>query len=216
VAIRDVPEAAYEMALNAVHNIAVSGECPSNIANLEVVQTLKVSFSKPLSLNLQQKILEVFEVISETDDGKRMLVEGSVCDTLLDVIMASCKGKSGKEVASVTHGAANLINLVLTGDDSMALMFDEGRGRVITEISIWLTQSDEVLQAAGALVIGNCARTNESCQKLFEIGIVDELLSLIRKLPTNFVEQQNVSKQQVAFAVLSALRNFSIPGLNSF
>jgi hypothetical protein len=93
----------------------------------------------------------------------------------------------------------------------MALMFDEGRGRVITEISIWLTQSDEVLQAAGALVIGNCARTNESCQKLFEIGIVDELLSLIRKLPTNFVEQQNVSKQQVAFAVLSALRNFSIP-----
>jgi hypothetical protein len=57
---------------------------------------------------------------------------------------------------------------------------------------------------------------DESCQKLFEIGIVDELLSLIRKLPTNFVEQQNVSKQQVAFAVLSALRNFSIPGLNSF
>jgi hypothetical protein len=42
----------------------------------------------------------------------------------------------------------------------MALMFDEGRGRVITEISIWLTQSDEVLQAAGALVIGNCARTS--------------------------------------------------------
>jgi hypothetical protein len=57
----------------------------------------------------------IYILLHLLDDGKRMLVEGSVCDTLLDVIMASCKGKSGKEVASVTHGAANLINLVLTG-----------------------------------------------------------------------------------------------------
>ena len=44
-----------------------------------------------------------------------MLVEGSVCDSLLDVIMANCERRSGHEATSVTHSAADLINLVLTG-----------------------------------------------------------------------------------------------------
>ena len=43
----------------------------------------------------------------------------------------------------------------------MALMFDEGRGRIVTDIVPWLTQSDEDLTAAGALAVGNCARNGK-------------------------------------------------------
>lgn len=81
------------------------------------------------------------------DDGKKVLVEGSVCDSLLDIIKTHLEGRSGDEVSDrkmdVAHKAADLINLVLTGGRELSreshlcliVRYSKGHGQILKEAS---------------------------------------------------------------------------------
>jgi hypothetical protein len=44
-------------------------------------------------------------------------------------------------------------------DDSMKLLYDNGKGRIVTEAINWMRSSSEHLQNSGALAFGNMARS---------------------------------------------------------
>ena len=75
---------------------------------------------------------------------------------------------------------------------------------VFTEAHRWLSSSNEQLQTAGALIIGNFARNDANCQRLVHLGVAELLIASLKTAPLE-------KSEALQHAVLSTLRNLAIP-----
>ncbi|XP_062518909.1 rap1 GTPase-GDP dissociation stimulator 1-like isoform X2 [Corticium candelabrum] len=214
LSISKVDETVHEMALSALDNILESGECPSCLVDSAIVEILKTTLNVSC-MSLQSRIIDILVITAEKDDGKEMLVEKEVCDCVLDLIKLRCdeqtEGAISDEGMAIAYKAADLINLILTGDESMNMLFNDGHSRVVAAATHWLTLPYKKLVAAGALAIGNCARNDKNCQHLFDVGVVRQLVSLVTHISIKQANEEDINQHHVSIAVLSTLRNFSIP-----
>uniref|UniRef100_T1IU20 UNC-45/Cro1/She4 central domain-containing protein n=1 Tax=Strigamia maritima TaxID=126957 RepID=T1IU20_STRMM len=168
--------------------------------------------SKRINAEVIDTILELLSNLAEsgtlaTNAMKFQLASSNLCPTLIHLI-ADRVGKTDEDSLSIIKTASELINLLLTGDDSMVHLYNDGQGSLYKETISWLQMSDEILQVAGALAIGNFARRDEHCRQMVEQGINDRLLTVLRKHNT---ADGDIRLQH---AVLSALRNLAIPIVN--
>ena len=90
----------------------------------------------------------------------------------------------------------------------MNLLYENSNGLVYKKLVEWLDNSNEDLQVAAILAMGNFASTDAHCQLMVEQGIHRKLLQLLRE------DSKKNCGIRFQHAALSALRNLVIPTSN--
>ncbi|GFV99066.1 rap1 GTPase-GDP dissociation stimulator 1-B [Trichonephila clavipes] len=153
--------------------------------------------------------LLVLSCLADSHSAKLSLVEMGLCEKLVDIIQKH--RNSGSVVTgtfNINKSVPDLIILILTGDESMELLWKNGQGVVYKETLSWLKSNDENLLIAGALATGNFARKDSHCIQMLADGVVEQLKILLEK---HTGRDGDIRMQH---AVLSALRNLAIPAQN--
>lgn len=155
----------------------------------------------------QDTTLDLLCSLAENDEIKVKLAQSFLCDHLIQTIQSNSDelAESNQQLLKLS---SDLIVLLLTGDKSMEILFENGKGTVYKESIRWLESSCEYLQISGALAIGNFARNDGHCILLEDEGVVTKMLNLLK---TQDHREPNIP---LLHAILSALRNLAIPVSN--
>lgn len=160
------------------------------------------------SSELSEMCLELLHGQAEDENAKLLLAKAEVCELLLKLLEKHGPQCNDEETRSILKVACNLIVLILTGDDSMNFLYDDGKGPVYQKLVEWLESVDEDLQITAVLAMGNVARTDTHCKRMVEQGIHRKLLKILER---NDSKSGDIRCQH---ALLSALRNLVIPADN--
>ncbi|XP_067001395.2 GTPase-GDP dissociation stimulator vimar [Anabrus simplex] len=168
------------------------------------VQVLGASSSPEVS----EMCLELLHGQAENEQVKIHLARAGLCELLIQLLEKHKPLVEDDEARNLMKMACDLIVLVLTGDDSMNILYSEGQGQVFHSMVSWLSSDDEDLQITGVLAMGNFARTDKHCIQMVEAGVSKKLLTLVER---NNTPDGDIRLQH---ALLSALRNLVIPSQN--
>lgn len=165
-------------------------------------------FGKEFPDDSLESLLELFGNLAENDNIKLFLAENGFCERNLQLIRNHQQRSRDEESLIMLKTMYDIIILVLTGDESMKYLYDDGKGKVYTEILAWLSHPEESVQVAGALAIGNFARNDAHCIQIVAHQVIKDLLNVLQK-------HTGVDGDiRLQHAVLSALRNLAIPTQN--
>lgn len=206
--IRDFPEndPLVNVCLLALCNLADIDSARVALADQDIAGVLTFQLKRAPDAERRHVILEILGSLGESDALKLQFVESGVPEALSEMIQTLQGGSDAHDLCSIKI-ASNLIVSLLLGDESMQKCFGEGSGLVYQDVLSWLQSSNTQLQLSGALAIANFARNDSNCVKMFDLGVVPHLLTLLEK----HVDEGDVSVQH---AGLSALRNLAIPASN--
>ncbi|GBP46908.1 Rap1 GTPase-GDP dissociation stimulator 1-A [Eumeta japonica] len=128
------------------------------------------------------------------------------------------------EVDNIMKQACDLLIIVLTGDDAMDLLYNNGVGEVYLTMVQWLDSGNSSLLTTAVLAIGNFARKDAYCIHMMNDHIYEKLLDIFEvyhnfavktiKNPNEAHPIDTGTLTKVQHAVLSALRNLSVPAAN--
>ncbi|KAJ9581282.1 hypothetical protein L9F63_023554, partial [Diploptera punctata] len=160
------------------------------------------------SPEVSEMCLELLHGQAENENVKNHLAHAGLCELLIELLERHKSLVNDDETRNLMKMACDLIVLILTGDVSMNVLYNEGRGKVFEEMVAWLSSGDEDLQITGVLAMGNFARTDKHCIQMVKAGVSKKLLALVEKnnTPSGDIRLQH--------ALLSALRNLVIPSQN--
>ncbi|XP_041646009.1 rap1 GTPase-GDP dissociation stimulator 1 [Cheilinus undulatus] len=206
--ITDFPEndPLVNVCLLALCNLADIDSARVALADQDIAGVLTFQLKRAPDAERRHVILEILGSLGESDALKLQFVESGVPEALSEMIQTLQGGSDAHDLCSIKI-ASNLIVSLLLGDESMQKCFGEGSGLVYRDVLSWLQSSNTQLQLSGALAIANFARNDSNCVKMFDLGVVPHLLTLLEK----HVDEGDVSVQH---AGLSALRNLAIPASN--
>lgn len=168
------------------------------------VQVLGASSSPDVS----EMCLELLHSQAENEQVKVYLAKAGLCELLVKLLEKHKPQVEDDEIRNLMKMACDLIALVLTGDESMNILYADGKGEVFCDMVKWLGSEDEDLQITGVLAMGNFARTDKHCIQMVEAGVSKKLLKLVEK---NNTSDGDIRLQH---ALLSAIRNLVIPSQN--
>ncbi|XP_012135556.1 visceral mesodermal armadillo-repeats isoform X2 [Megachile rotundata] len=160
------------------------------------------------SSKFSEMCLELFHGQAEDEEVKLLIANSGVCELLLKLLEKHSPYCTDEETRSVLKTACNLIVLVLTGDDSMNNLYDDGNGVVYKKLVEWLESDDRDLQLTAALAMCNFARTDTHCELMVTQNVHRKLLKLLQDNNTNAADIR------FQHALLGALRNLVIPAVN--
>ncbi|XP_045135546.1 rap1 GTPase-GDP dissociation stimulator 1-like isoform X3 [Portunus trituberculatus] len=166
----------------------------------QLVRVLRINESPEVI----ETCLELITNIAETECVKTQVAKGGVCEAVVDVVRRHRDTPSSDLFPPIIKTATDLIVYILVGDDSMGIVYGGGSGPVYQELVEWLTSELEDLQIAGALAMGNFARSDAHCIQMVQSGIAEKLLKVLSSHNTG---EGDIRLQH---ALLSALRNLSI------
>ncbi|XP_033219171.1 rap1 GTPase-GDP dissociation stimulator 1 [Belonocnema kinseyi] len=158
------------------------------------------------SSEFSEMCLEVLHGQADDENAKLLLAKAGVCELLLKLLEKHGPRCTDEETRSVLKVACNLIVLILTGDDSMNLLY---KGPVYKTLTEWLESNDEDLQVTAVLAMGNFARADTHCEHMVDQGVHLKLLKLLSKNNKN-----KCGDIRFQHDLLSALRNLVIPTKN--
>ncbi|KAF7408298.1 hypothetical protein HZH66_002835 [Vespula vulgaris] len=161
--------------------------------------------SNSTSLEISEMCLELLYDQADDEEVKLLLTKANIPELLLKLIETHGPKCTSEETRSVLKVACNLIILILTGDNSMNILYNNGKGTVYNNFVKWLDSNDEDFQVTAVLAVGNFARTYTHCKLMVEQDIHKKLLQLIQK---NDSKNSDIRFQH---ALLSALHNLVIP-----
>lgn len=174
------------------------------LSTVEVlVDVLKVSINPEISC----MCLEVLRIQSESDEIKLALAHKGTCELVYDLVQRYGSHVDDEGSRSILKMACDLIVVILTGDASMEFLYDNGKGKVYEQMVFWLNSEDVDLLSTGILAIGNFARNDKHCIQLVDDGLAKKLLGILKYY-------SNDADTKVQHALLSTLRNLSIPSEN--
>ncbi|KAF5282253.1 hypothetical protein FQR65_LT14385 [Abscondita terminalis] len=165
-----------------------------------LVDVLKVSKNPEISVIC----LELLHVQLENNDIKLLLANKGVCELVFHLVEQYKHQVDDEDTRAALKMACDVIVLILTGDEPMDLLYNNGNGELYKNMLTWLNSDDFDLQSTGILAIGNFARNDAHCIQMVQNGIAKKLLDLLSK---NNATENNVKVQH---AILSALRNLVI------
>lgn len=129
-------------------------------------------------------------IFIDSDEIKLCLAKKGICELVYELVEKHGSHVNDEESRSVLKMACDLIVLILTGDDSMEMLYGEGKGKVYQQMVFWLNSEDVDLLSTGVLAIGNFARKDQHCIQLVENGLAKKLLgnliNLIKRFHTTF------------------------------
>ncbi|XP_059061444.1 GTPase-GDP dissociation stimulator vimar [Achroia grisella] len=183
------------------------------------------------NVEISELCLEHLHVQGEHDSVKTLIAnEGGlqlVCTRLEQLIQKRDAGDlnaDDSEVVAIMRQACDLIIIVLTGDESMHILYNNGVGEVYLTMVKWLESPNYDLLTTAVLAIGNFARQDDYCIQMMEDKIYDKLLDLfevyngfgrkIQKESDSICPIDMATVTKIQRAVLSALRNLSVPAAN--
>lgn len=127
---------------------------------------------------------------------------------------------SDSEVEAIVKEACDLLIIILTGDEAMHILYNNGVGEVYLTMVKWLDSSNYNILTTAVLAIGNFARKDEYCIQMMENGIYDKLLDLfetyhtfavrMKKEPDNVYPIDCATVTKIQHALLSSLRNLTV------
>ncbi|XP_013188846.2 GTPase-GDP dissociation stimulator vimar [Amyelois transitella] len=209
----------------------VNDNTPEFLFEEEVNKIVLRILKETANVDISELCLEHLHVQAEHDTVKTLLAnEGGlqlVCSRLEQLVQrhgADELNSGDSEVVAVMKQACDLIIIVLTGDDAMHILYNNGSGEVYEIMVKWLDSTNYNLLTTAILAIGNFARQDDYCVQMMQGKIFEKLLDIF-ELYNNFavrvhqapdddypVDKATVTKIQ--HAVLSALRNLSVPSAN--
>ncbi|XP_038060946.1 rap1 GTPase-GDP dissociation stimulator 1-like [Patiria miniata] len=212
---------------NFPDDISLCGKIIMCIGNIAELDENKVSFVNSGITELLIKAVKmvgdddqletIFEVIATLAENDAMKVEFAKADlvpTVQEVVgkfmeQELAGGSQSDEDFDIERVASDIIILLLTGDDSMKYLFNDGQGSLFKIVmSDWIKSPTDLYQISGALAIGNFARNDEHCIRLVELGVLGPLLQLLKRPEGEELDMR------LGHAVLSALKNLAIPKVN--
>ncbi|XP_018575957.1 rap1 GTPase-GDP dissociation stimulator 1 [Anoplophora glabripennis] len=167
-------------------------------------------FKKSTNPEISVICLEIFHGQSEKDEIKALLAKEGVCELLFELIKKYKHQVNDEESRSVLKMACDLIVIILTGDDCMYMLYNNGEGQVYCNMITWLDSDDSDLLSTGILAIGNFARRDIHCIQMVKNGISKKLISLL----SQYNSSTGTSDIKIQHALLSTLKNLVIPHQN--
>lgn len=181
----------------------------------------KASFSESDGVTILMKVLQesddeefvdlIFEIFSSVivdDNVKKALVQQGYAEHLANIVSSAKNVNDDESLREKMQSAADMIVMLLTEDDSMTLLFNDGDGPVYKICVSWLSSGYQHLEISGCLAVGNFGRTDEHCIKLVQQGVHVQLLQLLART----TRKENMGRHQQA--VFSALKNLAMPAAN--
>lgn len=169
-----------------------------------VVKVLEASASGELS----ELCVELLHSQAENESVRLHLAKAELCELLVQLLEKHKPLVEDDETRNLLKMACDLIIIILNGDESMNLLYADGKGKVFQGMVSWLTSTDDDLQITGVLAMGNFARTDRHCIQMVEQEVSKKLLALVAKNNTS------AGDIRLQHALLSALRNLVIPAQN--
>ncbi|XP_043274089.1 rap1 GTPase-GDP dissociation stimulator 1-B [Venturia canescens] len=195
-------------AMHALLTLGLFNDSGNQFLDERLCKILVDILAKPVLSELSEMCLELVHGQAENENAKLLFAKTGFCELLLQLIEKYGPRCTDEETRSILKVACNLIVLILTGDESMNLLYDGSNGKVYKKLVEWLDSTDEDLQVTAILAMGNFASTDAHCQLMVEQGIHRKLLQLLG---------DDVGKNggiRFQHALLSALRNLVIPASN--
>lgn len=152
--------------------------------------------------------IEIFHGQADNDEVKKILVKEGFCESLYGLIEKHRSRVNDEDSRAVLKMACDILVLILTSDDCMNILYNNGKGKMYENMLKWLDSNDLDLLSSGILAIGNFARNDQHCQQMVKNGISKKLIDLLKKY--NSVN----SDIKTQHALLSALKNLIIPHEN--
>ncbi|XP_015605942.1 rap1 GTPase-GDP dissociation stimulator 1 [Cephus cinctus] len=199
---------AGESATHAMLILGLLADLGQDVLDERLTKILVAILASDASPELSEMCLELLHGQAENESTKILLAKAGVCELLLKLLEKHGPLCTDEETRSVLKVACNLIVLILAGDESMDVLYDQSHGIVYKKLVDWLDSGDEDLQVAAVLAMGNFARTDAHCELMVAQGVHRKLLRLVK-------ENDNRSCDiRLQHALLSALRNLVIPVCN--
>ncbi|CAG9816384.1 unnamed protein product [Phaedon cochleariae] len=154
--------------------------------------------------------VEIFHGQCEKDEIKMLLAREGVCELLFELIEKYRHKVDDEDSRSILKMACDLIVVILTGDDCMYLLYNDGQGKLYKNMITWLDMSEPDLLSTGVLAIGNFARKDKHCIQMVENGIAKKLINILSKYNTS----TDIADVKIQHALLSTLKNLVIPKEN--
>lgn len=148
-----------------------------------LVEIFRMSPSPEISVT----VIEILHGQTERDNIKTILAKEGFCEVLYDLIEKYRCRVTDEESRSVLKMACDLIVLVLTGDDCMYLLYNNGKGKVYEDMVKWLDSDDPDLLSTGVLALGNFARKDTHCIQMVKSGISKKLIGNPKSIIEDFV-----------------------------
>ncbi|XP_077999749.1 rap1 GTPase-GDP dissociation stimulator 1-like [Glandiceps talaboti] len=212
----DVP--LCEMVLLCIDSLLETESGRMKFSCSEIVQILVKLLEQQDDGEIHEAILEIISVLAENDLVKVNLTKFHLAE-ILAKLMKTHRGyqanfthtsRRSSEAFSLEKAATDIIVLILTEDESMNILFNNGKGELLQEVlSSWLQSSSMQRKISGALVIGNFARSDEHCIKLVECGVLKPFQELLQE-HTNPGDVD----MKLQHGILSAFRNLAISSVN--
>ncbi|KAK5640016.1 hypothetical protein RI129_010827 [Pyrocoelia pectoralis] len=148
--------------------------------------------------------LEILHLQLENNDIKILLAKKGVCELVFELVEKYKHQVDDEDSRAALKMACDIIVLILTGDEPMDLLYNNGNGVLFKNMLTWLRSDDFDLLSTGILAIGNFARNDAHCIQMVQNGIAKHLLDLLSR--HNTIEKD----VKVQHAILGALRNLVI------
>lgn len=199
---------AREAATHAMLILGILADLGQDILDERLIKVLVDILESDGSPEISEMCLELLHGQTENENTKLLLAKAGVCELLLKLLEKHGPRCTDEETRSVLKMACNLIVVILTGDESMNLLYDDSNGEVYEKLVEWLESSDEDLQITAVLAMGNFARTDIHCERMVAQGVHRKLLRLMSE------NNNRTCDIRLQHALLSALRNLVIPAAN--
>ncbi|KAG7212796.1 hypothetical protein KM043_013054 [Ampulex compressa] len=197
-----------EAAMPALLILGILSDANFTLLDERLVKILVNILESDISLELFEIALELLHGQAKDENAQLLLAKSGICELLLKLLEKHSQHCTDEETKSVLKVACNLIVLILTGDESMNVLYDKSNGPVYKKLLDWLGSSDEDLRITAVLAMGNFARSDLHCKHMVMQGVHKQLLTLLQK---NYEKTDDIRFQH---ALLSALRNLVIPADN--
>ncbi|OWR49077.1 hypothetical protein KGM_211430 [Danaus plexippus plexippus] len=190
--------------------------------NMAVLNVLR----ETTNVDVSELALEHLHTQAEHESVKTLLAkEGGVnlvCSRLELLLEHQSTLTQDSEVEAVMKQACDLIIIVLTGDEAMHILYNNGKGEVYQSVVRWLESSHHQLLVTAVLAVGNFARQDNYCEKMMNEHIFDKLLAIFEHYHSLGVKMQSSEEVSVSpmvvmklqHASLSAIRNLCVPMVN--
>lgn len=196
------------MALSAVSVLISSEKGKTSFSESDGVTILMKVLQESDDEEFVDLIFEIFSSVIVDDNVKKALVQQGYAEHLANIVSSAKNATDDESLREKMQSAADMIVMLLTEDDSMKLLFNDGDGPVYKICVSWLSSGDQHLEISGCLAVGNFGRTDEHCIKLVQQGVHVELLQLLART----TRRENMGRHQQA--VFSALKNLAMPAAN--
>ncbi|CAH1966467.1 unnamed protein product [Acanthoscelides obtectus] len=169
-------------------------------------------FKRAKCMELWVPCLEIFHNQVEKDDIKLLLARNGVCELIYELVddHIHLMETDNEDHKLIFQCACDIIVIILTEDECMYFLYDNGKGKMYENMVSWLNTSDDKLLSTAVLALGNFARKDLHCIQMVQSGISKKLIELVKKYNQSTKDED----VKIQHALLSTLKNLVIPAQN--